>query len=110
MWEPFGTAPRDGPAYWQTGPKTRGTFNILSDCIITLTLCVYTSLHLNIPEYGKSRWYHRSWQKATWVVVGILAPELVGLPILSPNVILTLYRSPTLLFATGSALAIWDMI
>ena len=39
-------------------------------------LCVYTALHLNIPESSASAWtiYLR---KAKWVLVGMFAPEIV---------------------------------
>lgn len=79
MWEPFGTAPANQKAYWKSGSDERSTYNILSTCILTLLLCAYTSLHLNIPEHGKSAWYQQLRKKALWVLVGIAAPELVSI-------------------------------
>ena len=61
---------------WVTSPRTRGTSDILWSCIITLTACVYTALHLNIPpeHEGRSRFYLR---KLKWVAIALLAPEIV---------------------------------
>ena len=54
----------------------RGTFRLLISCIVTLSLCVYTALHLNIPSPGSSTsaiYMKKTW----WVLLGIFAPELV---------------------------------
>ncbi|KAK4184543.1 hypothetical protein QBC35DRAFT_455175 [Podospora australis] len=61
---------------WVLEPDGRGTFGILRSCIITLALCVYTAIHLNIPgaEDAKTTVYLR---KAKWVVIAMFAPELV---------------------------------
>ncbi|KAI4198747.1 MAG: hypothetical protein LQ350_005070 [Teloschistes chrysophthalmus] len=67
----------NGTAHWE-GDSTdaRGTWSILSTCIITLTLCVYTSLHLNIPAHKSTTWTTIG-MKAKYVVFGLLAPELI---------------------------------
>ena len=54
----------------------RGTFRLLISCIVTLSLCVYTALHLNLPspESSTSAVYM---EKTWWVLLGIFAPELV---------------------------------
>lgn len=60
---------------WQAEPQTRGSWNILSSCILTLGLCLWTALHLNIPQYrseGKQKW-----RKLGWLLVGLIAPEMV---------------------------------
>ncbi|KAK3345005.1 hypothetical protein B0H65DRAFT_573650, partial [Neurospora tetraspora] len=36
---------------WVTEPDIRGTFSILSTCIVTLVLCVWTAIHLNVPGH-----------------------------------------------------------
>lgn len=62
---------------WVSEPSnTRGTFSILSSCILTLTLCVYTAIHLNIPSPTDSE-LHKSLRTMKWVFLGIFAPELV---------------------------------
>ena len=61
---------------WVSSSETRGTSDILWSCLITLTACVYTALHLNVPpaNEGKLRFYRR---KSKWVAVALFAPELV---------------------------------
>ncbi|KAL8642370.1 MAG: hypothetical protein Q9228_000923 [Teloschistes exilis] len=67
----------NGTAHWEGDPTdARGTWSILSTCIITLTLCVYTSLHLNIPAHKSTTWTTIG-MKAKYVVFGLLAPELI---------------------------------
>ena len=67
----------NGTAHWESNPTDgRGTWTILSTCIITLTLCVYTSLHLNVPAHKDSA-ASTFFMKAKYVVFGLLAPELI---------------------------------
>jgi len=40
-----------------------------------MTLCIWTSLHLNLPEHGKEHLH--KYRKLAWMVLGLLAPELV---------------------------------
>ncbi|KAG8424862.1 hypothetical protein J3458_001620 [Metarhizium acridum] len=84
----FGEAPQDRPAVWHPPPEYRGSFTILSTCIITLALCIWTSLHLNIPEQQankkRSNWNPKAWvtpqqwRKVSWLVLGLLAPEMIA--------------------------------
>lgn len=61
---------------WVDDPDGRGTFTIVSSCVLTLSLCVYTAIHLNVRHYRTTEL--QSWIETTkWVVFGILAPELV---------------------------------
>jgi hypothetical protein len=61
---------------WMPSPGTRGTADIIYSCVFTISLCVYTALHLNIPFEGeKRRWQYL--RKAKWTFISILAPELV---------------------------------
>ena len=67
----------NGTAYWEPDPSNgRGTWAILSSCIITLTLCVYTSLHLNIEAHQSSS-ATTFLMKTKYVLVGLLAPEMM---------------------------------
>lgn len=61
---------------WQPEPSTRGTWSILSVCIITTSLCVWTAVHLNIPPSNQK--YAQSWRKLYWLGVGLFAPEMVA--------------------------------
>lgn len=53
----------------------RGTISIFSSCLATVFLCTYTVMHLDIPRKGRK--LHRILEKAVWVCIGILAPELI---------------------------------
>jgi hypothetical protein len=68
-------------ATWHPSPLQRGTFEIITTCMTTMILCVWTAIHLNIPEHGKVR--HMVWRKFKWVVLGIVAPESVSHHLLS---------------------------
>ena len=61
---------------WQSSPTTRGTWSIIVDCLITLTLCVYTAIHPNIPKQS-STYFELLWTRIKWVAAGIIAPEFV---------------------------------
>ncbi|KAK6529590.1 hypothetical protein TWF281_008761 [Arthrobotrys megalospora] len=61
---------------WVGDPDGRGTFSLVSSCVITLTLCVWSALHLNVPPEGTSL-KKAAFTRAKWVVFGIFAPELL---------------------------------
>lgn len=48
----------------------------MKSCVITLVLCVYTALHLNIPPANSSKTF-LTWRKTKWILVGLFAPEVV---------------------------------
>ncbi|KAF2832754.1 hypothetical protein CC86DRAFT_452155 [Ophiobolus disseminans] len=77
MWPPFGIANANTTATWKSSSTERGTLDLLSSCIITLVLCVYSCLHLNIPEHERTRWYHKVGKQAIWILLGIFTPEMV---------------------------------
>jgi len=56
-------------------PEIRGTMTILWSCIITLIACLYTALHLNVP--GDTRAFPMFREKLKWVIIGLVAPEIV---------------------------------
>ena len=61
---------------WVDDPDGRGTFTIVSSCVLTLSLCVYTAIHLNVRPHRTTEL--QSWIETTkWVLFAILAPELV---------------------------------
>lgn len=60
---------------WVDDPDGRGTFTIASSCVLTLSLCVYTAIHLNVRPHRKTEL--QSWIETAKWVFGILAPELV---------------------------------
>lgn len=63
-------------ATWVDSPDGRGTWDILSSCIITLSLCVYTAIHLNIPGPEWSVGY-KAGMKFTWLLIALLGPEFI---------------------------------
>lgn len=62
----------NGTAHWEPGPaNARGTWSILSTSIITLALCLYTSLHLNVPAH-RSTLTNIFSMKTKYVIIGLL--------------------------------------
>jgi hypothetical protein len=65
---------------WHSEPRGRGTWGILSTCLLTLGLCVWTALHLNIPKKkgtGIIEYLRFLRSKLLWVLVGFFAPEVM---------------------------------
>jgi hypothetical protein len=60
---------------WATTSNIRSTASLLWTCVLTLSICVYTVIHINVPPPNETqcRYFLR---KTKWVVVAILAPEL----------------------------------
>lgn len=70
------TAPVFEPA-WVPGPTKRGTLAILFSCILTLVLCVWTTIHANIePEIWQAGGGRLNQKKLMWSVVTLLFPEI----------------------------------
>jgi hypothetical protein len=77
MFAPFGTPGTNLSATWHPEPRERGTFNILSTCLTTMILCVWTSVHLNVPnQNGGTR--QKFLRKPGWLLLALLAPEIVA--------------------------------
>lgn len=71
---------------WRHEPNVRGSFSIMSSCIITLVLCIWTSVHPNIrvqSNIASSRSifdilsHSRRRSKSFWVIIALLAPEWI---------------------------------
>jgi hypothetical protein len=75
MISPFGNATVLPEAMWHSEPTHRGTFSILSSCLITMALCIWTAVHLNLPEHRKES--QQVYRKILWLVLGLFAPEVV---------------------------------
>ena len=53
-----------------------GTWDILCSCCFTLSLCVFTAIHLNVGPGGERT--HEWWlRKSKWVAIAIISPEVV---------------------------------
>jgi hypothetical protein len=75
MISPFGNVTVLPEAKWHPEPTIRGTSSILSSCLITMALCTWTALHLNVPQHkNESRQVYR---KMLWLALGLFAPEVV---------------------------------
>lgn len=68
-----GDAPLTG---WYEPPNERGTWDIIVSCVLTLTICVWSALHLNVPT-EESKLAERNYRRARWIALGLFAPELV---------------------------------
>lgn len=77
MSTPFGNQTNNTSVTWYPEPRGRGTFNVLSTCLTTMILCVWTAVHLNIPEHngGMKQSFLR---KPGWLLMALLAPEIVA--------------------------------
>ena len=53
-----------------------GTWKIIYSCCFTLSLCVFTAIHMNVGPAGETHflWWRR---KCKWVVIAILSPEIM---------------------------------
>jgi len=61
---------------WVSDPDGRGTFGLILSCVVTLGLCVWSAMHLNIPALGETE--KDLWIKGIkWGFWGVTAPELV---------------------------------
>ncbi|EKM55018.1 uncharacterized protein PHACADRAFT_208547 [Phanerochaete carnosa HHB-10118-sp] len=57
---------------WYPSPASRGTWQIISTCISTLVICVWSAIHIYIPP---NRRKPSVLEKARWLIVGLLAPD-----------------------------------
>ena len=57
-------------------PAGRGTSSLILSCLLTLVLCVWSALHLNVPPPGRGR-RQTFWTNVIWITAGIYAPEMV---------------------------------
>lgn len=61
---------------WVTEPNMRGSTTIVTTCLITLGLCVWTSIHVDV-EYKTHPPLIRLWRKARISLKALLLPNLV---------------------------------
>ncbi|KAM0705721.1 hypothetical protein Q7P35_007081 [Cladosporium inversicolor] len=63
---------------WHPNAVQRGTWAIYQTCIITIILCVWTTIHLNVPRPGDKS-SRQTWRRIGWSLLTIIAPEVVAL-------------------------------
>lgn len=61
---------------WVSDPNGRGTAGLVTSCVLTLGLCAWSALHLNIPPKGETQRQYWS-RNVRWVLLGVFIPELV---------------------------------
>ncbi|KAF6804569.1 hypothetical protein CSOJ01_10103 [Colletotrichum sojae] len=62
-------------AGWVPSPSTRGTWDIVLSCVVTLFACVYSVLHINIPMNPNNFAIFPT--KVRWVVFAMLFPDTI---------------------------------
>ena len=63
------------PAY-VSGPSGRSTVSLVTSCVFTLSLCVWSAIHINVYRVGTGFW-KRFFRKLAWAVLGSFMPEYV---------------------------------
>ncbi|KAI9778086.1 MAG: hypothetical protein M1839_008390 [Geoglossum umbratile] len=66
---------RNATTPWVGEPTGRGTWGLVRSCFITLGLCAYTAIHLNVRPKQSSKL--RFARRFCWVIVATVAPEFV---------------------------------
>lgn len=74
----MGSGPLNETAQWRGEASGRGTWQILSTCLLTLLLCLWTAVHMNVPQEGQAD--AQFWKKAKWLLIALVYPELVRRP------------------------------
>jgi len=74
--EAITTTPSKPPYLWVPEPKQQGTFGITSLCLSTLVICIWSTLHFNVPTKHHSDTRHFFFQ-VLWMIIALLAPELL---------------------------------
>ncbi|KZW01081.1 hypothetical protein EXIGLDRAFT_719474 [Exidia glandulosa HHB12029] len=71
--------PREDASFvsWKESCDTRGTFDIISLCTSTLAICVWSSLHTDIPLHPTL--YNVYVKRVGWLLVGLFMPEMLVL-------------------------------
>lgn len=71
----FGNVTSNSTRPFTPEPNGRGTWGLLSSCVLTIALCAWVALHLNVPENGTA---NKQWlRKTKWLIIGLTAPEMV---------------------------------
>lgn len=60
---------------WVSEPPGRGTWSILWSCLVTIFICTWSALHLNVPK-KHGRWY-LIFRKIGGMLIAATAPEFV---------------------------------
>ena len=61
---------------WTPSPQGRGTIDIIRSCVLTISLCTWSTLCVNLPAVGEGYW-HMVRRKLYLVVIGMWGPEFI---------------------------------
>lgn len=61
---------------WVASPQTRGTFDILSSCLVAIIASTWTILHMNLPGPQDST-ATKFFRKLKWMLFTIIFPEFI---------------------------------
>jgi hypothetical protein len=59
---------------WNPEPQGRGTLGLVWSCLATIFICVWSTLHPNLPSDSDGASL-RMWYQAGYIAIGLLAPE-----------------------------------
>ena len=68
------TTPGNPPYKWMGEPKQRGTYGIISLCFSTLIICIWSTVHFNVPT-RRCTVTRRVFGQVFWMIFALLAPE-----------------------------------
>ena len=68
------TTPGNPSYLWMGEPKQRGTFGIVAICFSTLIICVWSTIHFNVPTTRLTP-INGFFTQVLWMVIALLAPE-----------------------------------
>ena len=80
------TIPSNPPYKWMGEPKQRGTYGIISLCISTLIICIWSTLHFDIPTRRPTA-TRRVFFQMSWMIFALLAPEVLLLFAINERVV-----------------------
>ncbi|KAJ0422724.1 hypothetical protein BJY00DRAFT_322306 [Aspergillus carlsbadensis] len=69
------SSPPDSEPSYVSGPKTRGTVDLIWNCSITLGLCIWTVVHPNIIPWPRFR--DQMLYKLSWLIGAVIFPEIL---------------------------------
>ncbi|KAI1399825.1 hypothetical protein F4819DRAFT_497791 [Hypoxylon fuscum] len=70
------TSPNGRISGWVDQPNLRGTWDIIWTCLVTIFICTYTLLCLNVPAPTESLFVNIR-RRVLWMIVAIIGPEIV---------------------------------
>ncbi|ORX96153.1 hypothetical protein BCR34DRAFT_578805, partial [Clohesyomyces aquaticus] len=62
---------------WKSSGSDRGTLDLVYDCFLTIFLCCWSSLHMNVPADHESKTTCII-RQVKWMIICILTPEILA--------------------------------